>query len=379
MFAGIARALAPACFAAVLATTTVFASPEEPAALSRGKPIVEVAFVLDTTGSMGPLIEGAKRKIWSIATAIVDANPTAEIRMGLVAYRDIGDEYVTKTFNLTTDIQDLYANLLELKARGGGDWPESVNEALEVGVTKLSWTQGAEICRILFLVGDAPPHMDYAQDTKYPDVIRMARDRGIVVNAVQAGAARDTERVWREIAQRGDGRYIPIPQDGGQILVIETPWDTEIIELQGRINGTVIPYGPRSQRASIAQKTAQVAAAPRSAASEMASYLSKSGSSSGAAVTGRGDLVTDVTTGLQKLDSVKDEDLPDTLRALKPAERQAAIDKSMAERKHLNARMAELVRKRDQYVLEQRKTAPGKPADSFDRAVAETLRAQIKR
>ena len=33
------------------------------------KPVVEVAFVLDTTGSMGGLIEGAKRKIWSIATA----------------------------------------------------------------------------------------------------------------------------------------------------------------------------------------------------------------------------------------------------------------------------------------------------------------------
>src|ERR1041384_4230439 len=106
-----------------------------------GKPVVEVAFVLDTTGSMGPLIEGAKRKIWSIATAIVDANPEAEIRMGLVAYRDIGDEYVTKKFDLTTDIQDLYANLLELRARGGGDWPESVNEALEVGGPKLSRTQ----------------------------------------------------------------------------------------------------------------------------------------------------------------------------------------------------------------------------------------------
>src|SRR6202171_4406708 len=96
------------------------------------KPTVEVAFVLDTTGSMGGLIEGAKRKIWSIATAIVDSNPDAEIRMGLVAYRDIGDAYVTRTFDLTTDIQDLYANLLELRAHGGGDWPESVNEALDV-------------------------------------------------------------------------------------------------------------------------------------------------------------------------------------------------------------------------------------------------------
>ena len=383
MFAQIARALAPVCFAAALAATPVLspalADPSEMDAKRLTKPIVEVAFVLDTTGSMGPLIEGAKRKIWSIATSIVDTNPDADIRMGLVAYRDIGDEYVTKTFNLTTDVQDLYANLLELKARGGGDWPESVNEALEVGVTKLSWTQGPEVRRIMFLVGDAPPHMDYKQDTKYPEVIRMARYRGIVVNAVQAGGARDTERVWRDIAQRGDGRYIPIPQDGGQILVIETPWDIEIIVLQGRINGTVIPYGPRALRSSVEQKTAQITAAPRSVASEMAGYLSKSGGRHGEAVTGRGDLVGDVTSGRQQLDGVKDEDLPDNLRALKPVQRQAEIDKNAAERKTLNARMAELVKKRDAFVEQQRKNAPAKPADSFDRAVAETLKVQIKR
>ena len=159
--------------------------------------------MLDTTGSMGPLIEGAKRKIWSIAT--VDRRSPSQCRdpHGPRRLSRIGDEYVTKTFKLTTDIQDLYANLLELKARGGGDWPESVNEALFVAVTKLSWTQGPEARRIMFLVGDAPPHMDYAQDTKYPEVLRMARERGITVNAVQAGGARDTERVWREIAQTG--------------------------------------------------------------------------------------------------------------------------------------------------------------------------------
>src|SRR3979490_547094 len=106
------------------------------------KPTVEVAFVLDTTGSMGGLIEGAKREIWSIATAIVDSNPDAEVRMGLVAYRDIGDDYVTRKFDLTTDIQELYARLLDLRAQGGGDWPESVNEALDIAVNKLNWSRG---------------------------------------------------------------------------------------------------------------------------------------------------------------------------------------------------------------------------------------------
>jgi hypothetical protein len=348
---------------------------------AEARPVVEVGFVLDTTGSMGPLIEGAKRKIWSIALSVVEANPDAEIRMGLVAYRDIGDDYVTKTFDLTTDIQDLYAKLLELRARGGGDWPESVNEALFIGVNKLSWTSGPETCRILFLVGDAPPHMDYAQDTKYPEVLRQARQRDIIVNAVQAGSARDTERVWREIAQMGQGRYIPIPQDGGHLVVIETPYDVEIIELQGRINGTVIPYGPPRQRSEIEDKTRQVAAAPRSAGSEMASYLNKriGNNAAAEAVTGGGDLVADIAAGRQNLDAVKDEELSDSLRGLKPAERQAAIDKKMAERKSLNERMTALVGKRDQYVAEQRKKQPGKIGDSFDRVVEETLRAQIKR
>ncbi len=372
MFASISRALT---LAAVVAISAAFASPVA------AKPIVEVGFVLDTTGSMGPLIEGAKRKIWSIATTIVESNPDAEIRMGLVAYRDIGDEYVTKVFQLTTDIQDLYANLLELKARGGGDWPESVNEALHVAVTKLSWTQGPEARRIMFLVGDAPPHMDYAQDVKYPEVLRMARDRDITVNAVQAGGARDTERVWREIAQLGHGRYIPIPQDGGHLVVIETPFDIEIIELQNHINGTVIPYGPLRQRSSVEQKTRQVAAAAPTVASDMAGYLTKYSARTGGAeaITGRGDLVADVAAGRQRLSTVRDEDLPDSLRRLSAAERQALIDKQMAERKQLNGRLAELIKRRDQYVANARKKAPASPASSFDRVVEETLRTQLTR
>jgi hypothetical protein len=342
------------------------------------KPTVEVAFVLDTTGSMGGLIEGAKRKIWSIATAIVDSNPDAEVRMGLVAYRDIGDDYVTKTFDLTTDIQDLYAKLLELKARGGGDWPESVNEALDVAVNKLQWTLGSDARRIVFLVGDAPPHMDYAQDVKYPTTLAVAKQKGIIVNAVLAGDARDTERVWRDIAQNGNGRFIPIPQDGGQVVIIQTPYDDDIIILQKQINGTVIPYGPGALQKRTEDKTRQYAAAAPAAASDMASYLNKRARLSSEAITGDGDLVSDVASGKQKLASVKDEELPDNLRALKPEQRAAELDKQMKDRKALNEKLASLVAKRDKYVAEHREKSPPK-ASSFDRVVEETLRAQIKR
>jgi von Willebrand factor type A domain len=375
---GISRStIAIRAFAVVLATLPFSAAFS--AAIA--KPTVEVAFVLDTTGSMGGLIEGAKRKIWSIASAIVDSNPDADIRMGLVAYRDIGDDYVTRTFDLTTDIQDLYANLLELKARGGGDWPESVNEALDVAVNKLRWTLTADTRRIVFLVGDAPPHMDYAQDTKYPVTLAVAKQKDIIVNAVLAGNARDTERVWRDIAQNGNGRFIPIPQDGGQIVIIETPYDDDIIILQREINGTVIPYGPRAMQKRTEDRTrqlSQVAAAAPAQASEMASYLNKRAKVTSEAVTGDGDLVSDVAAGRQKLAAVKDEELPENIRALKPEQRVDELNKQMKQRNALNEKLAGLVAKRDKFVAEQRDKAPQK-ASSFDRVVEDTLKAQIKR
>ena len=86
--------------------------------------IIDLVFVLDTTGSMANLIDGAKRKIWSIANTIIDQNSSARIRMGLVGYRDLGDEYVTRVHPLTEDIQGLYAKLLAFEASGGGDTPE---------------------------------------------------------------------------------------------------------------------------------------------------------------------------------------------------------------------------------------------------------------
>ena len=129
--------------AILVAAKTAMSSPRE-----RAKRI-EVAFVLDTTGSMEGLIDGAKRKIWSIANSIVDINPNADIRMGLIGYRDIGDDYVVRTHDMSADIQGLYGRLMKFQADGGGDGPESVNEALDAAVRDLEWSSGDEVRRIV--------------------------------------------------------------------------------------------------------------------------------------------------------------------------------------------------------------------------------------
>ncbi|WP_395672511.1 VWA domain-containing protein [Inquilinus sp.] len=339
---------------------------------------VEVAFVLDTTGSMAGLIEGAKRKIWSIATSIVETNPNAEIRMALVIYRDRGDDYVARTFDLTTDIQGLYGDLLQLRADGGGDWPESVNEALHASVNKLHWSQDQATRKIVFLVGDAPPHMDYANAPQYPEVTAAARRAGIVVNAVQAGDAGDTRQIWQDIAQRGAGRYIPIPQDGGQVVMIETPYDGDIIILQRRIDATVIPYGSARQQDSMRGKIEQRAAAPASVQADNSGFYSKRGDRS-EVVTGAGDLVADIAAGAKSLEAVPEDELPEMLKNKPAAERQAYVEQQRAERAALTAQMAELVGKRDTYIAaEQSKQSATASTDSFDRAVEETLQIQLQ-
>lgn len=352
------------------------------ASAAHARPTVDVAFVLDTTGSMAGLIEGAKRKIWAIATSILDQNPEAEIRIGLVAYRDIGDDYVTRKFDLTTDIQDLYANLLQVKAQGGGDWPESVNEALDVAINKLQWSKGDDSRRIVFLVGDAPPHMDYAQDTKYEITLKVAQQKNIIVNAVLTGGARDTERVWRDVAQRGDGRFMAIPQDGGQVVIIETPYDEEIIILQNEINKTVIPYGPRALQKRTEDKARQLSEVARAApasASDMASYINKRAKVSSEAVTGGGDLVSDVASGGRALEGIKNDELPEALRTMSMQDRTAELDKQMALRKQLNTKLAVLVAKRDAYVAAQRDKTTTPKVSSFDREVEATLKLQLKK
>ena len=338
---------------------------------------VEVVFVLDTTGSMGDLIDGAKRKIWSIANTIVEQNPNADVAMGLVGFRDRGDAYVVKSHAMTEDLQSLYGRLIRFEADGGDDTPESVNEALDMAVTEMDWSKGDDVRRIVFLVGDAPPHMDYQDDRKYPDVLKEAKQRGIIVNAVQAGDMMETRDIWKDIAQRGNGRYMAIPQDGGQVVVIVSPYDDEIRELQEELDHTVVPFGRVEQQEEVVKKMAERKAAPSSTQVENSKYYAKRAKKE--VVTGGGDLLADVRNGAVKLDAVPAKELPLDLQGMDQPARTAWVEEKLKVREDLEKRMEALVTKRDAYASEQAKlSANASNQDSFDRAVEETIKVQVR-
>ena len=221
-----------------------------PTALPAQTARVEAVFVLDTTGSMSGLIAAAKEKIWSIASTLSQAEQTPEIKIGLVAYRDRGDAYVTKTVDLSADLDSMYATLMDFSADGGGDTPESVNQALYDAVNGMSWSKDAGTYKVVFLVGDAPPHMDYQDDHKFPEIMAAAAARGIVVNTIQCGNMHDTVSPWQQIASLGGGRYFTVEQSGSAVAVA-TPYDKKIATLAAELDATRLYYGSAKERKAL--------------------------------------------------------------------------------------------------------------------------------
>ena len=346
----------------------------EPAAKEK-QPRMEVCFVLDTTSSMSGLIEGAKQKIWSIANQMVNAKPTPELKLALIGYRDRGDEYITRLFDLTDDIDAIYEKLRAFSANGGGDTPESVNQALDEAVHKISWSQDRDVLKLIFLVGDSPPHMDYKDDVKYPDTCLKAVKKDLIINTVQCGTTAETKPIWQDIARRSEGNYSAISQTG-DMVAIATPMDGEIAELNRAIGKTLVAYGSEGDRRAVAakQSASEVSAAP--AMADRLSYNMRTRKS----VQGGGELLDAVAEGRVKLDDVKGEELPPELQKLTAEERNAFVEKKQAERAELRKKLTDLIAKRDAYVEAEKKRVAGSgKRDAFDETVNETIRAQAAR
>ncbi|MCX7703008.1 MAG: VWA domain-containing protein [Planctomycetota bacterium] len=258
------------------------------------QPKIDVVFVIDTTGSMGWAIEQAKEKIWEIVNEIASGKPTPIVRVGLVAYKDKGDEYVTKKFNITEDIDSVHKELKSYRASGGGDWPEHVSRALVEAVNDLNWDKEEETLKMLFLIGDAPPHEDYDDGFDWRKACEDAQKKGIIINTISCGGA--NEAVWKEIARKGEGVYK---------LLLE-------------------------RAAQTAGRVSREAEFGRGGGGKEASAVPGKSAPGGVESSWRNKL-KDVADGKRKVEDLKEEEMPETLRKMKPEERTKEIERMVEE------------------------------------------------
>ncbi len=346
------------------------------AAAQMQRPVVEVVFVLDTTGSMSGLIDAAKNNIWSIARTMASAHPQPDIRVGLVAYRDRGDHYVTRVVDLSDDLDSMYATLMDFNAGGGGDGPEAVNEALFDAVHKIGWSQNPAAYQVIFLVGDAQAHMDYPDDVKYPDTVQAAAARGIIVNTIQAGDDPATQTEWVQIAQLSQGAYFKVGQQGDAVAVA-TPYDADMARLSRELDDTRLFYGDEKARERGRSKAAATAklnegGSVGSLAQRAAFNTSRSGARN---FLGDSELVEDVASGRVDLAAIDKSELPEPLRELSTEEQRKRVMDTKGKRDALSKDIAALAEQRQQYI-ESELSKDAKVGQSLDYQIFGAVKEQ---
>ncbi|MCA9801042.1 MAG: VWA domain-containing protein [Cyanobacteria bacterium HKST-UBA02] len=173
------------------------------------RPRMDLAFCIDTTGSMQGEIDMVKEKVKELVAKLASGKPAPDIRVGMVAFRDKGDKYVTRAYQFTEDIDKFVADISSLSADGGGDSPEAVTEALKASVEELEWDDSKKTAKLLFLIGDAGPK---SYGLSWQDESRAAIARGIQINTIGCDGLTSFPQtqgvdVFKEIARLADGRF----------------------------------------------------------------------------------------------------------------------------------------------------------------------------
>ncbi|MEJ2467452.1 MAG: VWA domain-containing protein, partial [Candidatus Thiodiazotropha sp.] len=246
-------------------------------------------------------------------------------------------------------------------------------------INNTSWSQDKETYRVVFLVGDAPPHMDYQDDVKYPTTLAIANSKGIVVNTIQAGDSGDTQRFWTLIAENGSGQYAQVSQTGDAVA-IHTPYDEKMAALSMKLDDTRLYYGSDKVREEKRQKIAATAKLHESASVESRARratfnASKSGKSN---LLGENELVDDVASGRVELDSIAQDQLPASLQTLAPEAQLARITAKAQERKALQEEIANLSAQRNDY-LKKKVEESGSGESSLDQKLYGAIREQAGR
>ncbi|WP_313171246.1 VWA domain-containing protein [Stenotrophomonas sp.] len=168
---------------------------------------LDLVFMVDATGSMADEIDKLRDSLQGIVRDIAQLPSNPDICLGLVTYRDRGDEYFVRGWDLSNNVAGFQKVLDGVRANGGGDYPEAMNEAFDHAVQAMNW-RGASTTRLLVSLADAPPHMDYPQP-RYEQTMLAALGKGIKVLSVAASGQDTTgEIAQRQIAQYTGGRFI---------------------------------------------------------------------------------------------------------------------------------------------------------------------------
>jgi hypothetical protein len=341
-------------FVAVLVLTAVPGRAQD-ALDDAERPVIEIALCLDTSSSMDALLETVRLELWDIVGRLAAETPPPRLRVALLTYgsssNPVEKGWVRIETPLTENLDLVSARLFELTPGGAR---EHVTRVLRTALEELDWSESDEALRLVFVAGNEEADQDPEID--YEEVADLARERDVVVHGIFCGSSRSrAATTWNALAHAAGTQPAVLDlRHGGEPRA--TPYDTELVDLIASLDGTYVPLGERGAerlelQRELDRKVGELGAA--TAASRAEIKISS-------AFAPDWDLVAAVESGRLEVAEVAEGDLPEELRRMTIAEREALLYDLSMRRADIRERIAELSGKRRE-LLAARPDAPVRP------------------
>ncbi len=370
-----------ALLTATVAFTSAFTSHAQQPAETRPAPVVaqaepkiQIAILLDTSGSMDGLLNQTREQLWRIATTFATAKKNGRApRLELALYHygnqsiSASQHYVQQLVPLTTDLDKVSEALFKLSTNGGDEF---CGAAISHAVSELSWSSNPKDLKLIYIAGNEA----FTQGPiAFRDAVKRSIGQGIVVNTIFAGAqSAGVAEGWAEAPKLADGQFLSIDSNKA-VVRIDAPQDAELARLSGELNKTYLGYGAQG-RAAPARQAAQDANAAGSSAQSLSVRVKAKASA--LYRNAEWDLVDARKEG-KALKDVAPAELPKEMQDMDGKQREAFVDQKASERAAIQAQIAKVSAEREAFVqTETKKRATAGGAKTLDDALIESAKAQ---
>lgn len=332
-------------------------------------PKIQVAILLDTSGSMQGLIEQAKSRLWHIVntlTTLKYKGKTPHVEIALYeygSYHRYNGDFIRQITPLTTDL-DLISRELFALTTGGSD--EYCGTVISQAVKELEWGRDEADMKLIYIAGN---EVFEQGSISYKVAIPDAVEKNIYVNTIHCGDRSTGIRdLWKKAADLGEGMFFNIDANR-MVRYFETPYDDRIDHLNQLLNDTYIGYG----RMGAERKMLQAEQDQNAKSISVANYAERAVSKSKAIYNNSSwDLIDKVSQDKNALKEIKKEELPQELQALSTSELQAYVQDKSAKRDSLQSKIADLAVQRQEYI-DKRLKEEGEPGDDLGHAITQSL------
>ncbi len=335
---------------------------------------IQLALLLDTSGSMDGLIDQAKSQLWKIVNELATTKKdgkSVELQVALFEYGKqsipADEGYLRNIIPFTQDLDKISDELFKLKTNGGEEY---CGRVILNAVNNLQWNKSNDQLKIIFIAGNEP----FTQgNIDYKTACKKAVKNGIVVNTIFCGNYDEgIQTMWKAGADISDGKYMNIDHNA-DIVHIDAPQDAEIIKLGQQLNKTYIAFGKIGKEKKEMQSEQDANSMSVSNEVMVQRSVTKSG---GQYKNSTWDLVDAKKDGTLKIEDLKDEELPDEMKKMSVQERKTYIEKKEKEREQIQIKINKLNDERSKYVAQ--KMLENKNENTLDAVMIKTIREQAK-